>query len=102
MSTITASYHKLAHRRNAEIIIPVAFRIVAAVVLIIAAIMTTFSETSPQTNEADRVPLLREAIVPVPLPPAIGLQPSLAVTPAPPVKEWASPVIPSPTPVPTP
>lgn len=102
MSTISASYHKLAHGRNSGSIIPVALLIVTAVVLIVAAIMTTLSETSPQINEADLLPLLREPVVPVPMAPARALQPSLTATPAPPVKEWASPVIPSPVPVPTP
>lgn len=76
----------------------VALTIVAAAVLIVAAVVTTLSETSPQTNEADLLPLVREPLAPVPL--AGRIQPPPAVTFAPLVNEWASLPVASSVPVP--
>jgi hypothetical protein len=102
MSTITAPYHKLAHRHNAETLVLVALLIFALAVLIVAAIGTTFSATSAQINEADLLPLVREPVLPAPVPLARDVQPSLAATPPPPSRQWASPVIPLPVPAPAP
>lgn len=103
MSTITPTYPNVIRVRHELAIALTAMLILISFILIVTTIFVIVLSTTPDAYQADQIPVVRNLIIPIPVPtpPATEFQSMLTATPSPAsVRTGNQAAIPFPVPTP--